>query len=322
MMSRLLMLVWVACVLGSSGCSYSLEQRSMNINIDSDPPGALVWQWNAEDKTQLGRAPVSIDHSYSMQIISFNRWWWLLPAVSSGMTAAGVSLLVSDADSTSGAVFTSVGFSGLLIGLMVGLVGELIDGSEIPVQDKVRFSGSMVGFSESFTQVSVGPPESQTLLTLQPLPMLSQASPASAQGKKDTQVVAVFDIRDQTTQFEPMLLSQLNDYLVAQLSRSGRFQVVPRQLLKASMLQMKKESYRQCYDRTCQIELGRAVAAQSALVTSILKVEPGCVLSATLYDLRTETTIAGANAKSACDLDGLIGAANQVVAQLTGSLGG
>ncbi len=320
MRSRLLTLLLTTSLLGLSGCSHSLEQRSLKVNIQSDPPGALVYQWGKDGKTQLGRAPLAVDHAYRLQKVSFNRWWWLLPALSAGASAGGVTLLTQDDTSSSGAAFTSVGFSGLLAGLMVCLIGELLDGSETTVEDSVKFSGTMVGFSESFSDIPIhkeGGEKRDVTLTLQPLPMLRQRPATSSQTAAPAQVVAVFDIQNQTSQFDAKLLSQLNDYLVSQLSRSGQFRVVPRQQLQASMLQMKKESYRHCYDQACQIEMGRAVSAQTALVTKIMKLNPGCMLSATLYDLRAETTEAGANAKSACTLEGLMTAANQVVAQLT-----
>ena len=87
-------------------------------------------------------------------------------------------------------------------------------------------------------------------------------------------------------------------------------------LLKARMLEQKTGSYRVCYDSSCQIELGREVAAQKTLATRILKVGASCVITSQLYDLKTSTTEKAATARVDCSADKLLEGLDQIARQL------
>lgn len=95
---------------------------------------------------------------------------------------------------------------------------------------------------------------------------------------------------------------QLNDYLAARTTEILGWQTVPRARLQENIRETKKESYQDCYDESCQIELGRAVAADKLLVSKLLKTDAGCVLSLSVYDLKTEASERAASAKSGCTL--------------------
>ena len=56
------------------------------------------------------------------------------------------------------------------------------------------------------------------------------------------------------------------------------------------MKEQKKETYKSCYDQSCQIEMGRELAAEKTLATWVLKVGETCQVTATLYDLKKGTT--------------------------------
>jgi hypothetical protein len=130
-------------------------------------------------------------------------------------------------------------------------------------------------------------------------------------------IIAVFDIDDPSKSFNVSPLSQLADYLAARLSEISGAKVVPRDQLRARLKQEKQEAYRACYDQGCQIELGKAVAAQKSLSTKIIKVADRCALTSVLYDLKTETADQAATVQSDCAEAKLLEALDQLLAKLT-----
>lgn len=107
--------------------------------------------------------------------------------------------------------------------------------------------------------------------------------PARAGGEGP--IVAVFDLRAEAKGFGHRRLLKLTDYLATLLAENG-YRVVPRSQVRARLLQAKKESYRNCYDTSCQIELGRELAAQKVLRGTISVVGGKCHLLLDLYDLK------------------------------------
>jgi hypothetical protein len=130
-------------------------------------------------------------------------------------------------------------------------------------------------------------------------------------------VVAVFNVEDRTGKIAADVLRQLSDYLVARVAAGGVFDVVPSSQLKQRLAQQKNESYKDCYDQQCQIEIGREVAAQKSLATQIVTVGSKCALMTTLYDLKRATSDGSATEKSECSQDELVSALEKTVAALT-----
>jgi len=132
-------------------------------------------------------------------------------------------------------------------------------------------------------------------------------------------IVAVFDVEDQAQVLRATALAQLTEYLATKVTQAG-FQVVPRDQLRTRLSAEKRQSYRSCFEQRCQIELGRALAAQKSLATKLLRVGGQCVLTAQLYDLKSETAERAASAKSAsCGEGALLGAIDELARQLSGS---
>ncbi|MEM7676470.1 MAG: hypothetical protein AAF449_10750, partial [Myxococcota bacterium] len=75
-------------------------------------------------------------------------------------------------------------------------------------------------------------------------------------------VIAVFTLKGEGTAFKPVELDSVSEYLSTQLAASGRFQVVPRDEVKKALVGQKKASYESCYDESCQIEVGKELAAE------------------------------------------------------------
>jgi TolB-like protein len=113
-------------------------------------------------------------------------------------------------------------------------------------------------------------------------------------------IVAVFDMEDSSATLQPEVLENLTEYLAVKLAEGG-FQVIPRDQVKQRLVAEKKGTYRECFDKSCQIEMGRELAAQKVLSVKILKVAGRCQLTATLFDLKKAATEDAASAEGSCD---------------------
>ena len=135
-------------------------------------------------------------------------------------------------------------------------------------------------------------------------------------------VVAVFDIENQGTRLPRAVIDRLTTYLTTRVAATRRFQVVPRDQIKQRLAWQKRSSYRECYAQSCQIEVGKELAASKSLATQLMKLGRDCVLTASLFDLKTAASEAGATARGRCTEGGIIELVDSVVGQLTGSEAG
>ncbi|MBW2733047.1 MAG: PEGA domain-containing protein [Deltaproteobacteria bacterium] len=147
--------------------------------------------------------------------------------------------------------------------------------------------------------------------------LLSAIWPNHTQAAPKKEVLAVFTIRTRGVKLSDKALDRYTDYLATQLTATGRFSVVPREQIKARLREQKKASYELCMDRSCQIAIGRELAAQKSLDTQVMKLGSRCGVTATIYDLKRSTTAAGASAMGECNEDAIIAALNTVVKRLT-----
>jgi len=131
-------------------------------------------------------------------------------------------------------------------------------------------------------------------------------------------IVAVFDIEDGGLGANPETLNQLTDYLTTRLTQVGGLRVIPREQIRKRLVQQRAQSYKSCYQRECQIEIGKALAAQQSVATRLLRVGGRCAVASQIYDLKTEAAEAAASVKTACFGEALFEAIDRVVDQLFG----
>jgi hypothetical protein len=141
---------------------------------------------------------------------------------------------------------------------------------------------------------------------------------ARAEEKKPPPVVAVFEIENRGSPLSYDELIALTDYLGTKLGERGRFQIIPRQEIKKRLVQQKQDSFKACYDQSCQIEVGRELAAQFTVSASISKVGRTCIVTSALFDLRKAATTTTASAKGPCTADDLLAAMDKIAAKLEG----
>lgn len=130
-------------------------------------------------------------------------------------------------------------------------------------------------------------------------------------------VIAVFEIEDATGRLTAVELDQLTTYLTASLAKTKVYEVVPRANLREALRAEQAESFKACYDEACQIEIGRELAAQKALVTRIVQVGTACAVTSTLIDLTRATSERAATFKADCSADAVVDGLESMVQQLT-----
>jgi len=108
--------------------------------------------------------------------------------------------------------------------------------------------------------------------------------------------LAVMDISDENELFTPKELENAAEYLRGKLASSGKFLVIAKERQKKSKTKMmKKESYKVCYDKSCQIPLGQSLSADTILTGKITFLLGQYTLTVELIDLAKEATVKAAS---------------------------
>ena len=134
-------------------------------------------------------------------------------------------------------------------------------------------------------------------------------------------ITAVFNVEVKGVRLGPDVGERLADYLGGRLAATGRYQVVPRDQLRARLVEQKKSSYKACFEQSCQIELGKELAAQKTVSTQVIRLGSQCKVTLTLYDLARAATEGGAYASGPCTEDGIVASLDEAVASPPGMRG-
>lgn len=143
--------------------------------------------------------------------------------------------------------------------------------------------------------------------------------PIGARAQGSVPVVAVFEIEDSTKR-DKRVMNALTDYFRVKLAESGAFKVVDKgeqeAQLKRLIKEEKKNSYKTCVDESCQIPLGKELAADKILRGKLNRFGKAFVLSAELIDLATGASAGAASDKSDGTEEGLMGSVERIAAQM------
>ncbi|HQE74101.1 MAG TPA: SUMF1/EgtB/PvdO family nonheme iron enzyme [Myxococcota bacterium] len=139
--------------------------------------------------------------------------------------------------------------------------------------------------------------------------------PAASATAQSSEIIAVFEIERRGVPLKAATMSNLNDYMYGRLAFAG-FKLTPQSQVRERVVSLKRESHTDCFDQSCQIELGKAVSADKSLSSQLIKIGDVCSLQSQIYDLKTETTDVGAQAEGPCTVIGIKGCIDQVVAIL------
>jgi hypothetical protein len=311
----------ILLVAFSWACStVKTEHRVQKIRVGTNPSRAWVWQQDKDKRQTIGQSPVTIERNYQVKKKSLSPWWWLVV----GLTGAtgGVGLALYNHESDAGKYLTYAGSAALLLSLLAYYyLGAFYSGEELPDPQPLVLGASMDGYLDHKTTIMVPGNQHSVRLRLSrdpdsmPAPSVARAKPAPAAPGR--MIVAVFDVQDMSRKFKKRTLDQLTEYLSARITQVTRYRVVPRDQLRARLFEEKKGTYRECYEETCQIELGKALAAQKSLSTKILKVGSRCAISSILFDFKTETAEQSALVRTDCDEDSLMDCMDRVARQFS-----
>ncbi len=144
---------------------------------------------------------------------------------------------------------------------------------------------------------------------------LAGVLPAASATAQSSEIIAVFEIERRGVPLKAATMANLNDYMYGRLAFAG-FKLTPQSQVRERVVDLKRESHKDCFDQSCQIELGKAVSADKSLSSQLIKIGDVCSLQSQIYDLKTETTDTGAQAEGPCTVIGIKGCIDQVVAIL------
>jgi hypothetical protein len=132
--------------------------------------------------------------------------------------------------------------------------------------------------------------------------------------------LAVMDIVDRDNLIPREILATATQHLRTDLATSGRFLIVDRtkqqDALRALIKKEKHESYKACHAKSCQIPLGKALAANTLISCGITRLGRSLNLGCELIDLAGENTVGAAVAEFDGSAISLKTAIEDVVEQL------
>jgi hypothetical protein len=138
---------------------------------------------------------------------------------------------------------------------------------------------------------------------------------------QDRPIVAVFDLEVKGTALDAGTIDRLTDYLGSLMARKG-YQVVPRSQLRERLVGARTASYKDCYDQSCQIEIGKELAAQKTLACQVLKLGKSCKVTVNLFDLKKSASEGAGTASGECGEDEVVASLEEAVKDLFGGQAG
>ncbi len=313
----------VAFVAASTGClvTFDVQKTQKSFQVTTSPPRSFVWTKRQGSKIARGQAPITVSAPYKKRTWVPHLWTSAIYSVLGGAAVAGGAAMISHEDDTVsgiGVVGAIVGGLAALLGV-TGLILGLIKG-RTDVTAKVPFTigASKPGFDDAWTQLKI--PSSKHAVHLRLLPAggaVASTQPTTRLTRPDKRpIVAVFLIEDSTGKMSRKTAEELAGYLAIQLTATDTFRTVPRAQLRKQLSTTKKKGYKVCYDQSCQIELGKALAAQKSLSTKILAVGKICTITSVLYDLKTETSEGAATTETGCSTGELLKGLKRIAQKL------
>ena len=131
--------------------------------------------------------------------------------------------------------------------------------------------------------------------------------------------LAVMEFEDKSGKLSAETLSNATEYIRGAFVASNKFIVIAKERQENAMIkQMKKESYKACNDKNCQIPLGQALSADTILRTTITFFAKKYTITSELIDLAKEATTKGAKATFDGSEESLNEALDDIVSQIIG----
>lgn len=128
-------------------------------------------------------------------------------------------------------------------------------------------------------------------------------------------VVAVFDLENRAKLKNADVVT-LTEYITTRLAGGGLYRVVPKGEVQSALRAKKTESYQSCYDESCQIEIGRELAAQKTLSSKVSQLGSTCIVTVQLYDLAQSASEGAGTSKGGCKVEQILALLDEAMAPL------
>ena len=130
--------------------------------------------------------------------------------------------------------------------------------------------------------------------------------------------LAVMEFEDRSGTLSEKTLSDATEYIRSAFVASNKFIVIAKERQEKVMIaEMKKESYKLCNDKNCQIPLGQALSADTILRTTINSLGGVYVITSELIDLEKEATVIGAKQNFDGSETSLVSALDKIAEQIS-----
>ena len=132
--------------------------------------------------------------------------------------------------------------------------------------------------------------------------------------------LAVMEFEDLSEKLPPQMLSGATEYMRGAFVSTNKYVVIAKERQEKAMIkEMKKESYKSCNDKNCQIPLGQALSADTILRTTISFFGGFFTITSELIDLAKEATVSGAKQNFDGSEHSLVAAIDRIVVQIAGT---
>ena len=142
-----------------------------------------------------------------------------------------------------------------------------------------------------------------------------------AEDEDDKQKLAVMEFEDLSGKLSPETLAGATEYIRGAFVASNKFIVIAKERQEKAMIkEMKKESYKSCNDKNCQIPLGQALSADTILRTTINFFGGVYSITSELIDLAKEATVSGSKQSFDGSEKSLMQALDRIAVQIAGTV--
>ncbi|MBO7128135.1 hypothetical protein J6W78_11420 [bacterium] len=138
-----------------------------------------------------------------------------------------------------------------------------------------------------------------------------------AEDDDDKLKLAVMEFEDLSGKLPKEMLAGATEYIRGAFVSTNKYVVIAKERQEKAMIaEMKKESYKACNNKNCQIPLGQALSADTILRTTINFFGGIYTITAELIDLAKEATVSGAKQNFDGTEHSLMQALDKIVAQI------
>jgi len=132
--------------------------------------------------------------------------------------------------------------------------------------------------------------------------------------------LAVMEIEDKSGKLPKALLENAAEALRTEIGATNKFVLISKDRQRRAMIkEEKKESWKECYDQQCRIQLGQALTADHILTSMVTYFGETYTITAELIDLAKEATVKTAKAEFDGSEKGLAEAIKSIAWQIAGS---